>query len=56
MKKKGKIVLKPVAQAPEKDHWIYKDQKALTSLMRGIKDAEEGRLYNLGSFSKPAKK
>lgn len=51
----GKIVLEPVCQVPEKDHWIYKDRKALASLMKGIKDAEEGRLHDLGSFAKYAK-
>lgn len=48
----GKIVLEPVCQVPEEDHWIYKDAKALASLMKGIKDAEEGRLHDLGSFAK----
>jgi len=51
----GKIVLEPVCHVPEKDHWIYKDSKALASLMKGIKDVEEGRLYDLGSFAKYAK-
>jgi hypothetical protein len=51
----GKIVLEPVCQVPEKDHWIYKDPKALKSLLKGIKDAEEGRLHDLGSFAKYAK-
>ena len=41
-REKGKIVLEPVAQVPEKDHWIYKDRKALASLMKGIKDAGGG--------------
>ena len=50
-----KIVLEPVVEIPSKDHWIYKNPKALASLMRGIQDAEEGRLHDLGSFSKYAK-
>jgi len=50
----GKIVLEPVCQVPEKDHWIYKDPKAFASLMKGIKDAEEGHLHDLGSFAKYA--
>src|SRR5271169_6582063 len=50
----GKIVLEPVTEVPEKDHWIYKNRKALASLMRGIKDAEEGRLHDLGSFAQYA--
>ena len=50
----GKIILEPVAEVPEKDHWIYKNPKALASLMRGIKDVEEGRVKDLGSFSQYA--
>ena len=46
----GKIILEPVCQVPEEDHWIYKDPDALKALMKGIKDAEEGRLHDLGSF------
>lgn len=54
-REEGKIVLEPVVQVPEKDHWIYKDPESLTSLLKGIKDAEEGRLHNVGSFRKYAK-
>jgi hypothetical protein len=53
-RERGKIILEPVFQVPEKDHWIYKDPKALKSLLKGIKDVEEGRLHDLGSFSKYA--
>lgn len=47
----GKIILEPVVQVPEQDHWIYKDEKTLNSLLKGIRDAEEGRLIDLGSFA-----
>lgn len=50
----GKIILEPVIEIPEKDHWIYKNPDALASLMKGIKDAEEGKLHDLGSFAKYA--
>lgn len=50
----GKIILEPVFQVPDQDHWIYKDEKALNSLLKGIRDAEEGRLHDLGSFAKYA--
>ncbi len=50
----GRIILEPVYQVPEEDHWIYKNPEALASLLKGIKDAEEGRLYDLGSFAKYA--
>lgn len=48
----GRIILEPVFQVPEEGHWIYKDPEALKSLMKGIKDAEEGRVHDLGSFVK----
>lgn len=51
----GKIILEPVIEVPTKDHWIYENPKALASLIKGIKDAEEGRLYDLGSFAQYAK-
>jgi len=53
-RKGAKIILEPVVEVPPKNHWIYKDPKAFASLMKGIKDAEEGRLYDLGSFAKYA--
>ena len=51
-REEAKIILEPVVEVPPKDHWIYQDSKALASLMKGIKDVEEGRLHDLGSFSK----
>ena len=48
-------MLESVVQVPAKDHWIYKNPKSLASLMKGIKDAEEGRTKDLGSFSNYAK-
>ena len=50
----AKIILEPVVEVPQKDHWIYKNPKAFASLMKGIKDAEEGRLHDLGSFAEYA--
>ena len=50
----AKIILEPVVEVPQKDHWIYKNPKAFASLMKGIKDAEEERLHDLGSFAQYA--
>lgn len=50
----GKIVLEPIAEVPPKGHRIYNNPDALHSLMKGIKDAEEGKLFDLGSFAKYA--
>ena len=51
----GKIVLESIIEVPERDHWIYQNPKALASLLKGIKEVEEGRLNDLGSFAKFAK-
>ncbi len=45
----GKIILEPVMEIPVKDHWIYKNPEALASLMKGLKDAEEGRVRTISS-------
>jgi len=50
----AKIILEPIVEVPQKDHWIYKDPKAFASLMKGIKDVEEGHLHDLGSFAQYA--
>lgn len=43
----GKIVLDPLVEIPAREHWIYKNPDALASLMRGIKDAENGRIVDV---------
>lgn len=48
----GRIILEPVVCVPEKNHWVYKNKKAFNSILKGIKDIEEGRLHDLGSFAK----
>ncbi len=51
----GRIILEPVRQVPEKGHWLYNNHKALQSVLKGIRDAEEGKLHDLGSFAEYAK-
>jgi hypothetical protein len=53
--KDGRIILEPLIEIPAKEHWIYKNPEALTSLMQGIEDAKAGRLKNRGSFAKYAR-
>lgn len=43
----GKIVLDPLMEIPAREHWIYKNPKALASLMRGIEDAKNGRIVDM---------
>jgi len=35
-KQTSKVTLEPVAEVPEKDHWIYKNPKAFASLLKGL--------------------
>lgn len=50
----GRIILDPLIEIPAREHWIYKNPDALSSLMQGLKDAEEGRIKDRGSFGKYA--
>lgn len=43
----GKIMLEPMEVIPEKEAWLYKNPKALQSVMKGLKDAKEGKIKEL---------
>jgi hypothetical protein len=43
----GKIVLDPLVEIPAREHWIYKNPKALASLMIGLEDAKNGRIVDV---------
>ena len=40
----GRIILEPMRAVPEREAWLYKNPKALNSVMRGLKDSAEGRV------------
>ena len=40
----GRIILEPMRAVPEREAWLYKNPKALDSVMRGLKDSAEGRV------------
>ncbi len=42
-----KIILDPLIEIPAREHWIYKNPEALTSLMKGIEDAKAARIREL---------
>lgn len=44
---KGKLILIPLVEIPEREAWIYKNKKALASLERGLKDAAQGKVKKL---------
>ncbi len=43
----GKIVLEPMEAIPEKEAWLYKNPKALQSVIKGLQDAKEGKIKEL---------
>lgn len=43
----GTIILDPLIEISAREHWIYKNPKALASLMRGIEDAKAGRIVDV---------
>ncbi len=47
----GQILLDPIANIPEKEIWLWKNQSALESLKRGLNEAEAGETKELGSFA-----
>lgn len=49
-----KIILEPMAEIPARELWLHKNPKALKSVLKGIKDAKEGKVRKRGSFSKYA--
>ncbi len=48
----GQILLSPEAAIPLHEAWLFKNQDALRSVLRGIEQAKEGKLEDLGSFAK----
>lgn len=50
--KSNKIILVPYVEIPEKEKWLFENKAALESVKRGLKNAAEGKIHDLGSFSK----
>ena len=40
----GKIVLEPMETIPEREMWLHKNPDALASVLRGLKDAQNGKI------------
>ena len=53
-REQDKIILEPLVEIPAKDHWLYKNPKAMAKLLQGMEDIKEGKISSLGSFSKYA--
>ncbi len=40
----GRIILEPMRAVPDREAWLYKNSKALDSVMKGLKDSADGRV------------
>jgi hypothetical protein len=47
----GTISLLPVVFIPEREAWLYENEKAIAQVRAGLADAAEGRVRELGSFA-----
>ena len=50
----GQVLLSPEVSVPMHEVWLYKNPKALRSVVKGLEEAREGKLIDLGSFEKYA--
>ena len=50
----GQVLLSPEVSVPMHELWLYRNPKALRSVLKGLRDSREGKLVDLGSFAKYA--
>ncbi|MEW6667895.1 MAG: hypothetical protein AB1512_22015 [Thermodesulfobacteriota bacterium] len=44
---RGELLLKPVVEVPASEVWLYQNKEAVESVIRGLKDAADGRISKL---------
>ena len=50
----GQVLLSPEVSVPMHELWLYRNPKALRSVLKGLQQSREGKLIDLGSFTKYA--
>jgi hypothetical protein len=50
----GQVLLSPEVSVPMHELWLYRNPEALKMVVRGLEEAREGKLIDLGSFEKYA--
>jgi hypothetical protein len=50
----GQILLSPEVSVPMHELWLYRNPEALKMVVKGLEEAREGKLIDLGSFEKYA--
>jgi len=48
---KGRIILDPRVSIPASEAWLFRNQKAIDSVRRGLSDAAGGKTKSAGSFA-----
>ncbi len=48
----GQIVLDPEINIPASEIWLYRNKKALASVVRGLEQSAQGKTRSRGSFAK----
>ena len=50
----GQVLLSPEVSVPMHELWLYKNPRALKTVLKGLEESREGKLKHLGSFEKYA--
>ena len=45
--KTGEILLRPLAEVPASEAWLFRNKKALSSVKKGLEDAQERKISKL---------
>lgn len=48
----GRLILEPHVNVPAREMWLYKNKIALAQVKQGMKELAEGKLVDLGDFTK----
>ncbi len=52
--KEGRLILEPHKDVPARELWLYENKIALSQVKQGLKELAEGKLVDMGDFSKYA--
>ena len=44
---RGEVLLQPVIEIPASEAWLFRNEEALKSIKKGLKDASEGKISKL---------
>jgi len=44
---RGEVLLQPVIEIPASEAWLFKNEEALESVKKGLKEASEGKISKL---------